>query len=262
MNLNLDGKAALVTGASRGIGKYIALQLAEEGMDVAICARGQDDLEETAGELEEKGAEVVALPLDLTDEGAAGRFVEKAADTFGRLDAVVGNVGGNRRGPFEELSEEDWDEIFALNFRSHTRTARAAIPHLRASAEETGHAALIYVSSIFGRELGGAGLSAYNTTKSAIISLAKVQAQELAEEGICVNTVAPGSIRFPGGSWDRRVKEQPDEMEQFIADNLPIGRFGQAEEVADLVAFLSSERASLLVGSCINVDGGQSASLI
>ena len=84
----------------------------------------------------------------------------------------------------------------------------------------------------------------------------------MAEEGICVNTVAPGSIRFPGGSWDRRVKEQPYEMEQFIADNLPIGRFGQAEEVADLVAFLSSERASLLVGSCINVDGGQSASLI
>ena len=262
MNLHLDGKAALVTGASRGIGKYIALRLAEEGMDVAVCARGRDDLEATAAELEDVGAEVVALPLDLTDEGTAERFVEKAAEKLGRLDAVVGNVGGNRRGPFEELSAEDWDDIFALNFRSHTRTARAAIPHLRAAASETGHASLIYTSSIFGRELGGAGLSAYNTTKSALISLAKVQAQELAEDGICVNTVAPGSIRFPGGSWDRRVKEQPDKMEQFVEENLPLGRFGTAEEVADLVAFLSSERASLLVGSCINIDGGQSASLI
>ena len=262
MDLNLDGKAALVTGASRGIGRAIALNLAEEGMDIALCARGQDDLDATAGELEAAGVEVVALPLDITDEGAAERFVEKAADTFGRLDAVVGNVGGNRRGPFEELSDDDWDDILALNFRSHVRTSRAALPHLRQAAEETGHAALCYISSIFGRELGGAGLAAYNTTKSALISLAKVQAQELAPDGICVNTVAPGSIRFPGGSWDRRVKEQPDEMEQFVDENLPIGRFGTAEEVADLVAFLASERASLLVGACINIDGGQSASLI
>ena len=262
MDLNLDGKAALVTGASRGIGKYIALQLAEEGMDVAICARGEGDLQDTTGELEEKDAEVFARPLDITDEGTAERFVEKAADELGRLDAVFGNVGGNNRGAFEELSADDWDDIFALNFRSHTRTARTAIPHLREAAAETGHAALVYVSSIFGRELGGAGLSAYNTTKSAIISLAKVQAQELAEDGICVNTIAPGSTRFPGGSWDQRVKENPDEMEQFVEENLPIGRFGTAEEVADLAAFLASERASLLVGSCINIDGGQSASLI
>ena len=262
MNFNLDGKAALVTGGSRGIGKYIALKLAEEGMNVALCARGEEDLNAAAAELEEKGAEVVALPLDITEAGAAERFVEEAAGTFGRLDAVVGNVGGNRRGPFEELSDEDWEAILDLNFKSHVRTSRAAIPHLRRAAEETGHASLVYISSIFGRELGGAGLSTYNATKSALISLAKVQAQELAPDGICVNTVAPGSIRFPGGSWDRRVKEDPEAMEQFVEENLPIGRFGRADEVANLVAFLASERASLLVGACINVDGGQSASLI
>lgn len=262
MDLKLDGKAALVTGASRGIGKAIALKLAEEGMDVALCARGEDDLEAAASDLEAQGAEVVALPLDITGEGAAERFVEKAADAFGRLDAVVGNVGGNRRGPFEEITEADWEAILDLNFRSHVRTSRAAIPHLRSAAEETGHASLCYISSIFGRELGGAGLSTYNSTKSALISLAKVQAQELAPDGVCVNTVAPGSIRFPGGSWDRRVKEDPEAMEQFVEENLPIGRFGRAEEVADLVAFLASERASLMVGACINVDGGQSASLI
>lgn len=231
-------------------------------MNVALCARGRDDLEATADELEAEGADVVALPIDITDEGAAERFVTKAVDAFGRLDAAVGNVGGNRRGPFEELSDEDWEAILDLNFKSHVRTSRAALPHLRAAAEETGHAALCYTASIFGRELGGAGLSAYNATKSALISLAKVQAQECAPHGVCVNTVAPGSIRFPGGSWDRRVKEDPEAMEQFIEENLPIGRFGRAEEVADLVAFLASERASLLVGACINIDGGQSASLI
>ena len=262
MDLNLNGKAALVTGGSRGIGKAIALELAEEGMDVAICARGEDDLEATASELESRGASVVALPLDVTEEGASARFVEETVDAFGRLDAVVGNVGGNRRGPFEELSDEDWEGILSLNFKSHVRTSRAAIPHLRRAAEETGHASLCYTASIFGREVGGAGLAAYNSTKSALISLAKVQAQELAPDGICVNTVAPGSIRFPGGSWDRRVKEDPEAMEEFVAENLPIGRFGRAEEVADLVAFLSSERASLMVGTCINIDGGQSASLI
>lgn len=262
MDLNLDGKAALVTGASRGIGKGIALKLAEEGMNVALCARGTDDLEATAEELEATGAEVLALPLDITDEGAAERFVEKAAEAFGRLDAVVGNVGGNRRGPFEEVSDEDWKAILDLNLKSHIRTSRAAIPHLRRAAEETGNATLCYIASIFGREVGGAGLATYNTTKSALISLAKVQAQELAPDGVRVNTVAPGSIRFPGGSWDRRVKEDPEAMEQFVEENLPIGRFGRAEEVANLVAFLASERASLLTGTCINADGGQSASLI
>jgi 3-oxoacyl-[acyl-carrier protein] reductase len=125
-----------------------------------------------------------------------------------------------------------------------------------------GGGAIVFISSIFGREAGGPGLSIYNATKSALISVAKIMATELAGEGIRVNSVAPGSIRFPGGSWDRRVREDPEAMQEFIEANLPLGRFGTVDEIADVVTFLSSERASLLTGACINVDGGQSHSLI
>ena len=258
MDLGLTDHVAIVTGASRGIGRGIALRLADEGCHLAICARGEEALNETAQEIEARGVECLALPLDMTDKNAPARLVDEAAERFGRIDILVGNVGGNRRGQFEELSDEDWDAIIDLNFKSHIRTSRAAIPHMR----DAGGGSICYITSIFGRELGGAGLSTYNSTKSALISLSKVMAQELTPEGIRVNSVAPGSIRFPGGSWDRRMKEQPEEMKSFIADNLPIGRFGRVGEVADTVAFLVSERASLITGACLNVDGGQSHSLI
>lgn len=258
MDLGLKDKVALITGASRGIGKYIAHGLAAEGCHVAICARGEETLRATETELRETGVEVLAMPLDITDPEAPQQFVDAAAGQLGRVDVLVNNVGGNRRKPFAETTDEDWAAILDLNFNAHVRTSRAVIPHLR----EAGGGAILFISSIFGREAGGPGLSIYNTTKSALISVAKIMALELAEEGIRVNSVAPGSIRFPGGSWDRRVKEQPEKMKQFVADNLPIGRFGRAEEVADLVTYLASDRASLVTGACINVDGGQSKSLI
>ena len=258
MDLGLEGKAAVITGASRGIGKYIARALAREGCDLAICARGADTLEETADDLRGIGVEVIAEPMDITDDGAPAELIETAATRLGGVDILVNNVGGNRRKPFEELTDQDWEDLIELNFMSHVRCSREAIPHMR----EAGAGSIIFISSIFGREVGGTGLSLYNTTKSALISVSKIMAQELSGERIRVNCVAPGSIRFPGGSWDRRYKEDPEAMEAFIEENLPIGRFGHADEVADLVTFLSSERASLLTGTCINVDGGQSHSLI
>lgn len=257
MDLGLDGRTAIVTGASRGIGKYIAQALAREGCDIAICARTASDLEAAAEDIEAEGSDVLALPMDVTEPGEPERLVKRSADRFGRIDIYVGNVGGNRRGDFEELSDEDWEDLIDLNFMSHVRVSRAAIPHMR----EVEGASICYISSIFGRELGGAGLSLYNTTKSALISVSKVMAQDLAPE-IRVNSVAPGSIRFPGGSWDRRVKNNPEEMKQFVEENIAIERFGRAEEVADAVTFLCSERASLITGACLNVDGGQSHSLI
>jgi 3-oxoacyl-[acyl-carrier protein] reductase len=136
--------------------------------------------------------------------------------------------------------------------------SRAAVPPLR----EAGAGAILFIASIFGREAGGPGLSAYNATKSAVISLAKIMALELAVHGIRVNSVAPGSIRFPGGSWDRRCFEDPEGMAEFVRLNIPLGRFGRAEEVADVVAFLASERASWITGACVTVDGGQSRSLV
>ena len=258
MDLGLTDKVALVTGGSRGIGQGIATALAEEGCRLVTCARGEEALAEAADALRARGAEVLALPLDLTDAGAPARLVEVAAEHYGRLDIVVNNIGGNRRKPFAETTDDDWEAILDLNLRAHIRTSRAALPHLRA----VGGGAILFVSSIFGREAGGPGLSIYNTTKSALISLAKIMALELAEDGIRVNSLAPGSIRFPGGSWDRRVKADPEAMAQFVADNLPVGRFGTVEEVANVAAFLCSERASLVTGTCLNVDGGQSRSLI
>ena len=258
MDLGLSGKTAIVTGASRGIGRAIALGLASEGCNLVISARGADDLEATAKEICEIGPKVDAVVEDAAEPGSGERLVQAALDVFGGVDIVVNNVGGNRRKDFAEASDEDWNDLIELNFMSQIRPARAAVPVMK----ESGGGAVLFISSIFGREAGGAGLALYNTTKSALISVAKIMALELAPHGIRVNSVAPGSIRHPGGSWDKRCEADPEGMRKFVEANLPIGRFGSGEEVADVVAFLASERASLVTGACINVDGGQSHSLI
>lgn len=259
MDLRLAGKAVVVSGGSRGLGRAIALAFGREGCRLALCARNEEALAETAREIrEETGAEVFTRAADVTAHGEVESFVDAAADTFGHVDVLVNNAGGNRRKPFEETTDDDWAAIVELNLLGHLRASRAAIPHMRAA----GSGSIIFISSIFGREAGGAGLSIYNTTKSGVISAAKIMALELASAGIRVNTVAPGSIRFPGGSWDRRVQSDPEGMAKFVEENIPLGRFGSAEEVADVVAFLASERASLITGACLNADGGQSRSLI
>ncbi|MDH3402491.1 MAG: glucose 1-dehydrogenase [Acidobacteriota bacterium] len=258
MDLGLRGKTAIVTGGSRGIGSYVARALAAEGCRVAICARGEEQLAATAAALEAEGAEVLAMPLDVTEPGSAARLVAATVERFGGVDVLVNNVGGNKRGAFAELTDGDWEAVLDLNFKSHQRMSREVIPAMRAA----GGGVILFVASIFGREAGGRGLAIYNTTKSALISMAKIMALELAGDGIRVLSIAPGSIRFPGGSWDRRCLDDPEGMAEFIRENLPLGRFGTAEEIADVVAFLVSDRASLVTGACINVDGGQSRSLI
>jgi 3-oxoacyl-[acyl-carrier protein] reductase len=258
MNLELEGKVALVTGGSRGLGRAIALRLAEEGCGLGICARGEEALSGVAEEVREMGRPVYYQALDVTEAQRIDAFVEQAAAELGGIDILVNNVGGNRRVAFADSRDRDWQEILDVNFHSHVRFSRAVVPHLR----QRSAGVILFIASIFGREAGGPGLSIYNTTKSALISLAKIMALELAPEGIRVNSIAPGSIRFPGGSWDRRCLEDPEGMAEFIRANLPLGRFGTAEELADVVAFLASPRASLVTGTCLNADGGQSHSLI
>ena len=256
MDLGLTAKVAMITGASRGIGKAIARGLAAEGCRLSVCARGREDLEETARELRGRGAEVLASALDVTDEEAARAWFAETRERFQAVDILINNVGGSRPGGNLSASGEDWQSGFALNFFSALDLCRVVVPSMR----ERKHGCVINIASIYGREWGGP--MTYNAAKAAMISLSKEMARELAPDGVRVNSVAPGSILFPGGSWDRRRREQPMEIAAFVERELPAGRFGKPEEVADVVVFLASERANWISGACINVDGCQSRSLI
>jgi 3-oxoacyl-[acyl-carrier protein] reductase len=260
MDLGLAGRVALISGASRGIGKGIAQALVREGCRVAICARGEEALHATAAQLEllEGARGVLALPLDITARDAAQRFTTAALGAFGAIDIIVNNAGGNRRKPFADTTDADWDELIELNVLAGLRLARAALPEM----QRGGRGAILFTVSIWGREAAGPEYSIYTATRAAVIGAAKVMAVELAPLGIRVNCIAPGSILHPGGSWDRRLHEDPEEIADFVHRNLPLDRFGTVAEVAALAAFLCSDRASLITGACIPADGAQGKTLV
>ena len=258
MDLQLTDRIALVTGSSRGLGFASARGLLAEGCKVAICARGRERLEEAAETLRrESGADrVLAVPADLSVEAGVAAVVGRTVETFGGLDILVNNVGRAGGGGIVDTDDAAWTAAFDETLFPAIRASRLAVPHLR----ERGGGAIIMIASIWGRESGGR--MTYNAVKAAEISLAKSMARELAPHNIRVNSVAPGSIAFPGGSWHRRQQEDPEGMAAFVREQLPFGRFGRAEEVGAVVAFLASPRASWVSGASVTVDGCQSRSLI
>jgi 3-oxoacyl-[acyl-carrier protein] reductase len=259
MELGLRGKAALVTGASRGIGRAIALELAREGCRVALCARGREALETAAAGVRDLGAEALAIAADVTAPDGVRTAVETAIAAFGGVDILVNNVGGSTGASFEETSPEEWQRAIDLNLMPAVRASRLVVPSMRAR----GGGAIVNIVSIYGREWGGSYVQrpTYIAAKAAEIGMSKALAMELAPHGIRVNAVAPGSILFPGGGWERRTREDPEGIAAFLKADLPLRRFGRPEEVARVVAFLASDAASLVVGACLNVDGGQSRAL-
>ncbi len=256
MELGISGKVLMLTGASRGIGRAIALSAAAEGCRLSICARGREQLVATAAEVEKWGIEVLASVIDVTDSVQASEWVRATYDRFGSIDILVNNVGGSRPGGNLDASGDAWQSGFSLNFFSAVDLCRLVVPHM----EKKGSGAVINIASIYGREWGGP--MTYNAAKAALISLSKEMAREYARKGIRVNSVAPGSILFPGGSWAKRQSDDPEAIAAFVKNELPAGRFGTPEEVANVVIFLASKQAQWVSGACLNVDGCQSRSLI
>ena len=249
MDLGLEGKAAVVTGASRGIGRAIAIGLAKEGARVALIARGQASLAEAVRAC---GPGALGISADLATPEGCDAAAHEALDKLGGADVLVNNVGGSGARTWSDTDPGDLAQILDRNLWPAFRMSRALAP----SMKSRGGGAIVMITSIWGREAGGG--PSYNVAKAAEMSLAKAMARELAKDAIRVNAVAPGSTLFPGGGWEKRMQADPVRIAAFVERELPFGRFGRPEEVADAVVYLCSARASWIAGACLCVDGAQS----
>jgi 3-oxoacyl-[acyl-carrier protein] reductase len=262
MDLGLAGKVALVGGASRGIGKAVALGLAKEGCRVSICARGEKQLRETAEEIRAAtGVDVLAVPCDMARGDDIRRFVAQTVERFGRLDIVVNNAGGPPIGSFEKHSDEVWQAALDQNFLSVVRTVREALPHLR----RQGGGRIINITSYAVKQpLDGLILS--NSARLGVVGLAKTLSKELGPDNILVNNVCPGPtltdrMQSLMRSWAEERHQSYEEVVREESRRIPLGHLGEPEDVAALVVFLASEPARQITGTTIQVDGGATAAV-
>lgn len=259
MDLKIKDKYALVTGGTHGIGRSIALALADEGCNVAVCSRNEERIQETIAELKAKKVDYLGIKADAMVEVDIKRVVETVIKKWGTIHILVNNVGGGGRWGgevVEETAEQVWIDVYNKNVLTAIRFTMLAIPYMR--KQKWGR--VVTISSIVGRE--GGGRPWYNMAKSAEISLMKTLAMNpnLARDGITFNSVAPGAIMIPDTGWDEERKKNPEEFRKMIDKQLPLGRPGTPEEVAYMVAFICSEKASLVNGTAIPVDGAEGKS--
>jgi 3-oxoacyl-[acyl-carrier protein] reductase len=253
MDLKLKGKVALITGGSRGIGKATALLLAAEGVKLAIAARGAETLAAAAAEIAAAGGTVHTIAADFTLAEESARVVAETVATFGALDILIANAGGSfGERELAAASDADWEKTFRFNVGHSIAAVRAAIPHLAKSGD--GNA--IFVASISGRAPSARGAQ-YSAAKAGLIHAARSLAWELGPQRIRVNAVSPGSTLFPGGGWERTRAERPEDFAKFEAEDFPAQRLSTVQEIADVIAFVASPRASGINAADIHVDGGQ-----
>jgi 3-oxoacyl-[acyl-carrier protein] reductase len=261
MELGLTGKVAIVGGSSRGIGKAIALALAQEGCDVAICARGEDDLKATAEEIRSQTkARVLPLVCDMSSYADIQRLVRETAKTFGRIDIVVNNAGGPPPGTFDDFSEQEWQQAVDQNFLSAVRTTREALPHLRRQGGR-----VINITSVTVKQPIDT-LILSNAVRMGVVGMAKTLSRQVAKDGITVNNVCPGNIATQRllSLFEARAQREGRPFQEVLKEEesrSPSGSLGDPADVAALVVFLASKQARYVSGATIQVDGGSTTAV-
>ena len=252
MNLGLNNKHVLITGASRGIGSSMAESFLKEGARVLLVSRGSSQLLATVKLLQDKysKSKVDIETCDFSNQESVLLLRNRVQEKWGKLDIVIANVGDGRSVPDSIPNDEQWRKTWGNNFESTLYTSRIFLPLLKESK-----GTLLFISSIAGIEAFGAPVD-YSTAKSALIALSKNLSRKIAPD-VRVNVIAPGNIFFPGGSWDEQIKKNPKKVNKIIESSVPMKRFGKPEEIADAAVFICSERATFLTGSVLVIDGGQ-----